>query len=75
MVGSALVGSLLNISCSFVILGVGMPLAIIAALVALVVGFFISHAIVNGQNSAKVQDANRQVSEAQQRAEQICADA
>lgn len=75
MVGSALVGSLLNISCSFVILGVGMPLAIIAALVALVVGFFISHAIVNGQNSAKVQDANRQLSEAQQRAEQICADA
>ena len=48
---------------------------IVAAVIALVAGFAISHFAVNGQNSAKVQEANRQVSEAQQRAEQICADA
>ncbi|WP_419039564.1 Rnase Y domain-containing protein, partial [Parolsenella catena] len=48
---------------------------IVAAVIALVAGFAISHFVVNGQNSAKVQEANRQVSEAQQRAEQICADA
>ena len=75
MVGSALVGSLLNISCSFVILGVNMLPIIVAAVIALVAGFAISHFVVNGQNSTKVQEANRQVSEAQQRAEQICADA
>ncbi len=48
---------------------------IIAAIVALAVGFGISYFIVNGQNSAKVQEANRQVAEAQQRADQITEDA
>ena len=48
---------------------------IIAAIVALAVGFGISYFIVNGQNSAKVLEANRQVAEAQQRADQITEDA
>ena len=55
MVGSALVGSLQNISCRLVILGVSMLPVIFAALIALAVGFAFSHFVVNGQNSAKVQ--------------------
>ena len=49
----------------------GIEIVFIAALVALAIGFAISHFLVNGQNSARVQDANRQVSEAEEKAKQI----
>ena len=53
----------------------GIEIVVIAALVALAIGFAISHFVVNGQNSARVQDANRQVSEAEEKAKQITHDA
>ncbi len=52
-----------------------MAIAIIAAVVALVVGFCIAYFIVNGQNSQKVQEANRKLEDAERQAAQITSDA
>ena len=52
-----------------------MTIAIIAAVVALVVGFCIAYFIVNGQNSQKVQEANRKLEDAERQAAQITSDA
>ena len=49
--------------------------AVIVAVAALAIGAGIASAVTNSKNSARVQEANRQVTDAQARAEQVTTDA
>ena len=51
------------------------PIAVVVAIVALVIGAAIAYVVVGGKNSARVQAANREVDEAQTKANQLRKDA